>query len=109
MFKFVTFRNIAEYYVLLEVSSFSVQMWAWDHFAFLPPAPPPVPPANVPFPWGLFWADAEQVLEPADDNRYVSRLLFELLVPTQVIHLLLTFQLLFIHLFCLLTCIAPFK
>ena len=61
-----------------------MQMWVWDHFAFLRPAPPPVPPTGVPFPWGLFWAAAEQALEPADDNRYVSRLLFELLVPAQV-------------------------
>ena len=69
-------------------------MWAWDHFVFLRPAPPPVPPTGVPFPRGLFWADAEQALEPADDNCYVGRLLFELLVPAQVIYPLLTFHLL---------------
>ena len=109
MLKFVTFRNIAEYYVLLKVFSFSVQMWAWDHFIFLCPAPPLVPLAGIPFPRGLFWVVAEQALEPANDNCYVGRLLFELLVPAQVIHLLLTFQLLFIHLCCLLTCIAPFR
>ena len=84
MLKFVTFRNIIEYYVLLKVSSFFVQMWAWDHFIFLRPAPPPVPPADVPFPRGLFWANAEQALEPTDDNRYIGCLLFELLVPAQV-------------------------
>ena len=95
--------------MLLKVASLSVQMWAWDHFAFLHPALAPVPPAGIPFPRGLFWADAEQVLEPVDDNCYVGRLLFELLVSAQVIHLLLTFQLLFIHLCCLLTCIAPFR
>ena len=61
-----------------------MQMWAWDHFAFLRPAPPPVPPSGVCFPQGLFWDAAEQALEPADDNRYVGRLLFELLVPAQV-------------------------
>ena len=66
---------------LLKASSFCVQMWAWDHFAFLRPAPPLVPSTGVPFPRGLFWADAEQALEPTDDNRYVGRLLFELLVP----------------------------
>ena len=69
---------------LLKASSFCVQMWAWDHFTFLRPTPPPVPPTGVPFPRGLFWVDAEQALEPADDNRYVGRLLFELLVPAQV-------------------------
>ena len=109
MLKFVTFRNIAGYYVLLKASLFFVQMWAWDHFVFLRPAPPPVPPVNIPFPRALFWANAEQALEPADDNRYVGHLLFELLVPTQVIYPLLTFQLLFIYLCRLLTCIAPFR
>ena len=62
-----------------------MQLWAWDHFAFLRPTPPPVPPIDVPFPRGLFWADAEQALESVDDNRYVGRLLFELLVLAQVI------------------------
>ena len=61
---------------------FLMQMWVWDHFTFLRPTPPPVPPVGVPFPRGLFWADAEQALEPADGNRYVGRLLFELLVPS---------------------------
>ena len=60
---------------------FSMQMWVWDHFAILRPAPPPVPSVGVPFPQGLFWADAELAPESADDNRYVGRLLFELLVP----------------------------
>ena len=59
-------------------------MWAWDDFAFLHPAPPLVPPTGVPFPRGLFWAATEQALEPADDNRYVGHLLFELLVLAQV-------------------------
>ena len=58
-----------------------MQMWAWDHFAFLCHAPPLVPPTSVPFPRGLFWAATEQALEPADNNHYVGRLLFELLVP----------------------------
>ena len=40
---------------------------------------------GVPFPRGLFWADAEQAPEFVDDNRYVGCLLFELLVSVQVI------------------------
>ena len=52
---------------------------------------------GVPFPWGLFWADAELALESADDNRYVGRLLFELLVPAQVICFPLSFLFLLIY------------
>ena len=80
-----------------------------DHFAFLRLTPLPVPPTDIPFPQGLFWADSEQALKPTDDNCYVSRLLFEMLVPAQVIRFPLTFLLLFIYLFCFLTCIAPYR
>ena len=76
-----------------------MQMWAWDHFTFLRPIPPPVPLMGVPFPRGLFGADAELALEPADDNCYVGRLSFELLVPAQVIGFLLPFQFMLIYLF----------
>ena len=70
-----------------------MQMWEWDHFTFLRPSPPPVPPTGVSFPRGLFWADAEPALESADDNHYVGRLLFELLVLAQVICFALSFLL----------------
>ena len=75
-----------------------MQMWAWDHFTFLQHTPP-VPPRGVPFLGGLFWADAGPAIELADDNRYVGRLLFELLVPAQVICFPLSFLLLLIYLF----------
>ena len=82
---------------------FLMQMWAWDHFTFLRPTPPPVPLTGLPFPRGLFWADAKQALEPPDDNRYVGCLLFELLVPTQVTCLFYPFYFcLFIYLTFLL-------
>ena len=61
-----------------------MQLWVWDHFDFLRPTPP-VPMTGVPFPRELFLADAEPALESADNNCYVGRFLFELLVSVQVI------------------------